>query len=199
MCVQISSVWWQVCVHAHTHTQKDRDHVCVSMVTRALGLQELSHTTRLLEADWDRGRSAEVDQGPFFCVCLYFYFFLYIYFFISWRLITLQYCSGFCYTLTWISHGYTCIPHPNPPSHLPLHPIPLGLPSAPGPSTCLMHPTWWSVSPLIIYMCRCCSLETSHPRLLPQGPKVCSIHLCLFLCFAYRVIVTIFLNSIYMR
>ena len=31
------------------------------------------------------------------------------YFFISWRLITLQYCSGFCHTLTWISHGYTCL------------------------------------------------------------------------------------------
>ena len=29
--------------------------------------------------------------------------------FISWRLITLQYCSGFCHTLTWISHGFTCI------------------------------------------------------------------------------------------
>ena len=28
--------------------------------------------------------------------------------FISWRLITLQYCSGFCHTLTWISHGFTC-------------------------------------------------------------------------------------------
>ena len=40
--------------------------------------------------------------------------------FISWRLITLQYCSGFCHTLTWISHGFTCIPHPDPPSHLPL-------------------------------------------------------------------------------
>ena len=51
--------------------------------------------------------------------------------FISWRLITLQYCSGFCHALTWISHGFTCIPHPDPPSHLPLHPIPLGLPSAP--------------------------------------------------------------------
>ena len=38
----------------------------------------------------------------------------------------------------WI---YMCS-HPDPPSHLPLHPIPLGLPSAPGPSTCLMHPTW---------------------------------------------------------
>ena len=62
--------------------------------------------------------------------------------FIRSRLITLQYCSGFCHTLTWISHGFICTPHPDPPSHLPLHPIPLGLPSAPGPSTCLMHPTW---------------------------------------------------------
>ena len=65
-----------------------------------------------------------------------------LFFFISWRLITLQYCSGFCHTLKWFSHGFTCVPHPDPPSHLPLHPIPLGLPSAPGPSTCLMHPTW---------------------------------------------------------
>ena len=62
--------------------------------------------------------------------------------FISWRLIALQYCSGFCHTLTWINHGFTCIPHPDPPSCLPLHPIPLGLPSAPALSTCLMHPTW---------------------------------------------------------
>ena len=29
----------------------------------------------------------------------------------------------------------------------------------------------------------CCSLETSHPRLLPQSPKVCSVHLSLFLFF----------------
>ena len=57
---------------------------------------------------------------------------------------------------------------------------------------------WWSVSPQIISMCRCCSLETSHPLLLPQSLKDCSIHLYLFFCFAYRVIITIFLNSIYM-
>ena len=77
----------------------------------------------------------------FFCLFLpLIIFFSFI--FISWRLITLQYCSGFCHTLTWISHGFTCIPHPDPPSHLSLHPIPLGLPSAPAPSTCLMHPTW---------------------------------------------------------
>ena len=68
--------------------------------------------------------------------------FFFSFIFISWRLITLQYCSGFCHTLTWISHGVTCIPHPDPPSHLPFHRIPLGLPSAPSPSTCLMHPTW---------------------------------------------------------
>ena len=46
------------------------------------------------------------------------------------------YCSALCHTLTSISHGFTCIPHPDPPSHVPLHPIPLGLPSA--WSTCLM-------------------------------------------------------------
>ena len=32
----------------------------------------------------------------------------------------------------------------------------------------------------------------------PKSPKVCSLHLCLFCCLAYRVIITIFLNSIYM-
>ena len=78
-----------------------------------------------------------------FCSFFFFaVFFLFPFIFISWRLITLQYCSGFCHTLTWISHGFTCVPHSDPPSHLPLHPIPLGLPSTPGPSACLMHPTW---------------------------------------------------------
>ena len=62
---------------------------------------------------------------------LYYHFFLFFF-----------YCNGFCHTLKWNSHGITCVPHPDTPSHLPLHPIPLGLPSAPGPSACLMHPTW---------------------------------------------------------
>ena len=62
---------------------------------------------------------------------MFLFIYLFISFiFISWRLITLQYCSGFCHTLTWISHEFTCVPLPDPPSHLPLHPIPLGLPSA---------------------------------------------------------------------
>ena len=76
--------------------------------------------------------------SPLILFCLFVCFFH----FISWRLITSQHFSGFRHTLTWISHGVTYISHPDPPSHLPLHPIPLGLHRAPGLSTCLMHPTW---------------------------------------------------------
>ena len=41
--------------------------------------------------------------------------------------------------------------------------------------------------------------NTLLPLKILKGPKDYSIHLCLFCCLAYRVIVTIFLNSIYMR
>ena len=57
-------------------------------------------------------------------------------------LFSLYFFNGFFHTLIWINHGFACVPLPNPPSRLPLHPIPLGLPSAPALSTCLMHPTW---------------------------------------------------------
>ena len=33
-------------------------------------------------------------------------------------------CSGFCHTLTWITHGRTRVPHPEHPSRHPLCPIP---------------------------------------------------------------------------
>ena len=59
-------------------------------------------------------------RGIFFFQCVSFSFLFYSFIFSSWRLITLQYCSGFCHTLTWISHGFTCVPHPEPPS--PSHP-----------------------------------------------------------------------------
>ena len=49
-----------------------------------------------------------------------------------------------------------------------------------------------------LYMFQCYSLKSSHPHFLPQHPIVCSFHLCLFCCLTYRVIITIFLNSIYM-
>ena len=33
-------------------------------------------------------------------------------------------CSEFCHTLKWNGLEFTCLPHPDPPSHLPLHPLP---------------------------------------------------------------------------
>ena len=47
-----------------------------------------------------------------------------------------------------------------------------------------------------MYMFQCYPLKSSHPRLLPQSSKVCSLHLCIFCCLTYRVIVAIFLNYI---
>ena len=91
------------------------------------------------------------------------------------------------------------------PSRSPLPPPSPSHPSGSSQCTSPEHPShasnlgWWSVSPLIVHLFQCCSLRTSHPRLLPQSPKVCSVHLCLFFCFAYRVIITILLNPIYMR
>ena len=126
---------------------------------------------------------------------------IFLMYYFNWRLISLQYCSGFCHLLAWISHGFTCVSHPELPSHLPPHPISLGRPSAPAFST-LSHASnldWPSVSRMIIYIIHFYSLRSSHPGHLPQSPKDCSIHLCLFCCLTYRVIVTIFLNSIYMH
>ena len=40
----------------------------------------------------------------------------------------------FCHTSTCIRHGYTRVPHPEAPSHVPPHTIPLGHLSAPAPS-----------------------------------------------------------------
>ena len=93
--------------------------------------------------------------------------------------------------LTWLSSSSssTRVPHPEPPSHLPPHPILLGRPSAPAPST-LSHALnldWRSVSHMAIYMLQCHPLKSSYLRLLPQSPKICSLHLCLFCCLAYRV------------
>ena len=51
----------------------------------------------------------------------------------------------------------------------------------------------------MLYIFQCHSPKSSHPLPLPQSPKDCSIHQCLFCYLVYRVIVTIFLNSIYTR
>ena len=120
--------------------------------------------------------------------CLYFFFFFYF---------TLQYCIGFAIHQHESTTDVHMFPILNPtPTSLPI-PSPLG---APAPS--ILYPAsnldWQFVSYMILYMFQCHSLKSSHPLPLPQSPKDCSIHLCLFCCLAYRVIVNNFLNSIYM-
>ena len=107
----------------------------------------------------------------------------------------------FCRISKWIRHRYTCVPYPEPSSLLPPHTIPLDHPSAPAPSIQYRASNldWRLVSYMILYIFHCHSPKSSHPLPLLQSPKDCSIHQCLFCCLIYRVIITIFLNSIYMR
>ena len=120
-------------------------------------------------------------------------------FFISFFNFTIVY--WFCHISKWICHWYTCVLHPEPSSLLSPRTIPVGIPSAPAPSIQYRasNLNWWLVSYMILYMFQCHSPKSSHPLPLPHSPKDCSIHQCLFCCLVYRVIVTIFLNSIYMR
>ena len=113
-------------------------------------------------------------------ITLYRFFFFFFFFFFFY--FTILY--WFCHTSTWIRHGCTRVPQPEPPSDLPPHTIPLGHPSAPAPSI-LYHASnlgWGFISYMILYMFQCHSPKSFHPLPLPQSPNYCSIHLCLF-CF----------------
>ena len=129
---------------------------------------------------------------------VYFIFKL-IYF--NWNLIILKYCSIFCHTLIWIIHRCTCVPHSKTACYLPPHPIPQGHPSALALSALSQawNLDWWSISHMVMYMFQCCSLKSSQPHFLQQTPRVCSLDLCLSCCLTYRVIITVFLNPIYMH
>jgi len=93
-----------------------------------------------------------------------------IFIFLLFYFLTLLY--WFCHISTWICHRYTRVPHPEPPSHLLPHTIPLGRPSAPAPS--IQHRAsnldWELVSYMIVYMFQCHSPKSSHPLPLPQSP-----------------------------
>ena len=102
--------------------------------------------------NWGGGKYLDFHFVVFF-FSYYFYSFFFSFIFISWRLITSQHFSGFCHTSTWISHGVTCILHSDLPSHLPLHPIPLGLP---------VHQAWALVSCIPPGLVICFTIDNIH-------------------------------------
>ena len=42
----------------------------------------------------------------------------------NWRVVSLQYCDGYCHTSTWMAVGMHVSPPSCTPSHLPSHPVP---------------------------------------------------------------------------
>ena len=93
---------------------------------------------------------------------------------------------------------YTCFPILNPPpTFLPmpsLWVIPVHQPRA----SCIMHRTWTGDSFLI--WCYTCfhAISPNHPTLsLSHRIQKTVPYICVFCCLAYRIIITIFLNSIY--
>ena len=127
-------------------------------------------------------------------------FLKYKFIYFNWRLITLQYCIGFATHQHESATGIQVFPILNAPlSSLPvpcLWIVPVHQPQA----TSIMHRTWTGDSFHIWYYTRFNAILPNHPTYsLSHRVQKTVLYMCLFCCLAYRVIVTIFLNSIYMR
>ena len=126
---------------------------------------------------------------------------------------------------------YMCSSHPETPSDIPPHPIPLGCPRALDLGTLLhasnlqfsslqflsrvqLFATPWTAAPqaslsieLALVICLAYgNVHVSMPfsQIIPPLPsplslKICNLHLCLLCSPAFRIINTIFLNSIDMH
>ena len=137
-----------------------------------------------------------------------FFFLIYLFYLVD-NYFTILYWV--CHTPTWISHGCTCVPNPEPPSHLPPHSILLGHPSAPAPS--ILYPAsnldWRFVSYMILYMFQCHSpksspyLPTESKRLFYTSVSLllsriqgCHYHLSKFHIYAFIYCIGVFLSGL---
>ena len=125
-----------------------------------------------------------VSPKKFYLFFPFLLFYLFIYF-------TSQYCIGFAIHQHASAMGVHVFPILNtPPTSLPipsLWVIPVHQPQA----SYILHQTWTGDSFLIRYYTCFNAILPNHPPPLPlpQSPKDCSIHLCLFCCHAYRVVI----------
>ena len=114
--------------------------------------------------------------------------------------LTLQYYIGFAIYQNESTTGIHVFPILNPPpSSLPYYPSGSSQCTSPSIQYRASNLDWQLVTYMILYIFQRHSPKSSHPLPLPQSPKDCSIPQCLFCGLVYRVIVTIFLNSIYMH
>ena len=104
----------------------------------------------------------------------FFFFLIFFYFKILY---------WFFHTSTWIRHRCTCVPHSEPPSHLPPIPsfwvIPVHQPRA----SCIMHQTWTGELFHIWYTC--------FNAILPNHPTLALSHrvqkTVLYICVSFAV------------
>ena len=139
------------------------------------------------------------SHRSFKCTIEYYYFYLlffkfYFIFYLYNIVLVLPYINMNPPQVYMCSLSWALLP---PPSPYP--------PSGSSQCTSPKHPVWFIEPGLVtcfMYDIIHVSMPFSQiipPLPLPQSPKDCSIHQCLFCCLVYRVIVTIFLNSIYIR
>ena len=144
--------------------------------------------------------SKEISDLVFYLSLFFFTFFVFlIYFFIFFILynivLVLTYINMNLPRVYMCSQSLTPLPPPSP-----YHPSGSSQCTSPKlPVSCIEPGRVIHFLYDIIMICFNAILPNHTHAPLPQSPKDCSIHLCLFCCLAYRVIVTIFLNSICMR